>query len=250
MEQLFEQSFLQILQDDLPGTFENTSVTDLQSSSIKWDDEESFEINEVPNGASADINLAEALRSICAENANFQLQAQNEPGTTVKTGLNRELSLKEELKAKIQTRRLSQGVGEMRVQFEPPKSYPLSPEESAKVQKRKHRNRESANKSRIKRKIHEESLCEEIRNLEKEHDQLVSEINLLRKVKETMKLKLSNHQCGRQKVTSSCERQKVTSSSSSVAGATLNTRTSRENNYVRGLARQKTAPNFTITLSS
>nr|XP_034313026.1 uncharacterized protein LOC117684540 isoform X2 [Crassostrea gigas] len=66
--------------------------------------------------------------------------------------------LKEELKCKIQCRRLSKGEGEMKVQFEEQKVYQLTDEEIIKRQKRLSQNRRSAIKRKLKEKLYEEEL--------------------------------------------------------------------------------------------
>jgi hypothetical protein len=118
------ESFLKILNDDSPITYANATQVS-QNSSIKWDDDDdSFEVSEVTNVASSDQSLADALRSI--DTSTQELQNVRSPSVSfaqAQPGIHRQISLKEELKAKIQTRRKSEGVGELRVKFEPPKSY-------------------------------------------------------------------------------------------------------------------------------
>lgn len=123
MEQ-FSGSFLQILQDDTQIAYGNSTITPSRSSSLQWDDEDSFEVSEVPHAASSDVSLAEALRSIdnAHELSENPVQNQRTPAESCNGG---EINLKQELRAKIQSRRISEGVGELHVQFEPPKSHPV-----------------------------------------------------------------------------------------------------------------------------
>ncbi|XP_045214599.1 transcription factor kayak-like [Mercenaria mercenaria] len=214
------QSFLQILQDDESPVSLDSSVQISQDSSVQWDDDDdSFEVSEVTNSASSDTNLADALRSIVNAHGSLEVQTPEQPSALERTYLNGKVSLKEELKAKIQTRRKSEGVGELRVKFEAPKSYPLTPEERDKVLKRKHRNRLSANKSRLKRQQHEDNLQKELENLETENDKLSNEVKLLQNIKRLLSTKMASHKCSKQDTTSSsiashwCTIPDVTSSS-------------------------------------
>lgn len=129
------QSFLQ----DLGSTIEiiannNYSNIAMCCGGDDDDDDASFEVVcEVPNAFSDDINLAEALSVIKKENTfagthNGTLDDEGEYTTdSGSAGEKAELSdLKQELRARIQNRRLSQGVGELKVTFDPPKVYPVS----------------------------------------------------------------------------------------------------------------------------
>ncbi|XP_062616185.1 uncharacterized protein LOC134277906 [Saccostrea cucullata] len=76
--------------------------------------------------------------------------------------------LKEELKCKIQCRRLSRGEDELKVRFEEQKVYKMTDAELQKRNRRLQQNRQSASKRRIKDKEYEESLLARIKRLEKE----------------------------------------------------------------------------------
>lgn len=80
--------------------------------------------------------------------------------------------IKQELKLKIQNRRLSEGKQELEVRFTPPPVYKLTPQEEVKQEIRKERNRKSAVKSREKRKEHEDQLVQQCKELEKQHADL------------------------------------------------------------------------------
>lgn len=122
----FSGSFLQILQDDTQIAYNNSTISVSRSSSQWDDDEDSFEVTEVPHAASSDVSLAEALRSIDNAHELSENSAQKQQSTSVKSSYGGEINLKQELRAKIQSRRISEGVGELRVQFEPPKSHAVS----------------------------------------------------------------------------------------------------------------------------
>ena len=119
----YRESFLKILNDDSPISYEHsTSIS--QNSSLTWDDDDdSFEVSDVTNVTSSDVNLADALKSIDKGYGLQTDQSTSFSSASKRSCINRQTSLKEELKAKIQTRRKSQGVGELRIKFEPPKSY-------------------------------------------------------------------------------------------------------------------------------
>lgn len=207
------------------------------------DDDDSFEVSEVTDAATSDINLADALNSLQTQphwsnetsqpeihtfrpvnclQPTYSLQssisetssssssssdssaflrslkrAASIRDDTKSPGSEVNCDIKNELRTKIQTRRISQGVGELRVEFEAPKTYKLTPEEEKKVQNRKHRNRLSANKSRLRRMQHEEELRKEADTLEAENDRLRSEIKLFQKLKTILSKKMESHTCER-----------------------------------------------------
>lgn len=112
----------------------------------------------------------------------------NKPVTDGKLNL-----LKEELRVKIQARRISEGQEELRVEFEPPKKYQLTPEEELKLEIRKQRNRRSANESRIRRKRKLEELSKEEAVLNSEHRRLRAEVTSLQQFKLKLQTLLLNH---------------------------------------------------------
>lgn len=133
-------SFLRILGDSSPASYGGVN---------SWnDDEDSFEVSEVANAATSDINLADALKSLYdTHGADGEQEAGEsmrplqpprddthgsddvlEAGESMRSLQPRDErvgSVKDELRTKIQTRRVSEGVGELQVSFEPPKSYPV-----------------------------------------------------------------------------------------------------------------------------
>lgn len=111
-------------------------------------------------------------------------------GSSVKAKQN---SIKDELRAKIQQRRISEGQEELKIEFEPPKSYELTPEEREKIEKRKHRNRQSANKSRIRRQRQLEKLLKDEKSISDENQRLRAEVDALKKLKENCEKILKAH---------------------------------------------------------
>ncbi|XP_048763817.1 chromatin assembly factor 1 subunit A-like [Ostrea edulis] len=103
--------------------------------------------------------------------------------------------LKEELKCKIQYRRLSRGEGEMKVEFEKQKEYKMTSEEVQKRNKRLMQNRLSAWKRRVNDKKYEEELLERIRRLEKENSKKEEEKRNLAHQKDLLCFLMSNHNC-------------------------------------------------------
>lgn len=103
-------------------------------------------------------------------------------------------SIKNELRAKIQQRRISEGQDELKVVFEPPKTYELTPEEREKVQKRKHRNRQSANQSRINRQKKLERLITDEKQLSAENQRLRADVGALKKMKMRLEAVVQNHE--------------------------------------------------------
>ncbi|VDH99874.1 Hypothetical predicted protein [Mytilus galloprovincialis] len=84
--------------------------------------------------------------------------------------------VKYELAMKVKHKRKISGEGEIKNLFEPPKNYELTPEEKTKMENRKQRNRESAEKARVKRKRRVEVLEEECKMLEDQQRSLNSDI--------------------------------------------------------------------------
>ncbi|KAL5017849.1 hypothetical protein ScPMuIL_003571 [Solemya velum] len=84
--------------------------------------------------------------------------------------------LKGVLKEKIKLRRLSLGKPDIRVDFEPVKSYKLTPEEEIQKAIRRQRNRVSATRCRGKKKEHERQLHEEYTRLRMEHAKLKMDV--------------------------------------------------------------------------
>ncbi|PVD39247.1 hypothetical protein C0Q70_01875 [Pomacea canaliculata] len=89
--------------------------------------------------------------------------------------------LKEELRLKIQLKRLQQGKPEMEVTFDEPRQYELSEEEKAKQERRKERNRVAAKNSRNKRKKHQQQVEHKHKELNNENTSLRTDVEKLRK---------------------------------------------------------------------
>ncbi|KAL4240150.1 hypothetical protein ACF0H5_000944 [Mactra antiquata] len=206
-------SFLQELQNiDTESNFKHSNPT-VTWGNLDDDDDASFEleITEIKSPLTCDFRLAEAISAIKKENAfhgtnvnssNDAVSTEDDKGTEDATEKD---NLKQELRTKIQSRRLSQGVGEMTVTFEAPKSYPLSAEERHKVELRKKRNRDSANKSRIRRKEYTDKLLKEVKFLQDQNEKLEKEIRVQQHLRDTLKHVLDGHMAECASNTSSME---------------------------------------------
>ncbi|XP_041353199.1 basic leucine zipper transcriptional factor ATF-like 3 [Gigantopelta aegis] len=89
--------------------------------------------------------------------------------------------IKEELKCKIQSRRLSMGQDEMEVNFEAPKRYQLSDEEKAKKLQRKERNKVAARRHRQKTKEDARKLEKTVEKLENQQKSFLEELDKMTK---------------------------------------------------------------------
>ncbi|XP_046576199.1 uncharacterized protein LOC124284182 [Haliotis rubra] len=93
--------------------------------------------------------------------------------------------LKQELKSKIQIKRLQQGQGELKVTFEPKPKYEMTDEEKQKQARRREVNRIAALKFRRKKKDKITELEEKANQLTAENKRLEEELQLWRKLHET-----------------------------------------------------------------
>ncbi|VDH99877.1 Hypothetical predicted protein [Mytilus galloprovincialis] len=101
--------------------------------------------------------------------------------------------LKDELKLKIQTRRLSQGLDELKVDFENKPQMPLTEKEREKQSYRKRCNRFSARKCRIKKKQYNYMVQQELVDLRTTNVQLKDKVFQLETEKEFYISKLFNN---------------------------------------------------------
>ncbi|XP_076442229.1 cyclic AMP-dependent transcription factor ATF-3-like [Babylonia areolata] len=101
--------------------------------------------------------------------------------------------IKEELRCRIQSRRLSEGKDELRVQFESPTRSEPRPEEIEKLNRRREQNRRAAQKFRRKKKERGKHLTEESQRLECDNNSLRSEISKLNKERDELLQILSEH---------------------------------------------------------
>ncbi|XP_063447465.1 uncharacterized protein LOC134727008 isoform X1 [Mytilus trossulus] len=100
--------------------------------------------------------------------------------------------LKDEIKSKIQAKRLSQGLEELKVEFESKPQSPLTEEELEKQNHRKMHNRVSAKKCRWKKKIFYSKKQQELHELEKRNQQLKNTINRIETEKDYYMSKLAS----------------------------------------------------------
>ncbi|XP_048762476.1 cyclic AMP-responsive element-binding protein 3-like protein 2 isoform X2 [Ostrea edulis] len=120
-------------------------------------------------------------------------QLQNSQPESENSGNSALNQVKNDLKFKIQKKYIQNGQGPLQISFDPPPTYELTEEEKKKREIRKMRNRKSANISRVKRKIKEDSLQREVDTLENDHKKLKREIQHLKVLKEKMKEGFKNH---------------------------------------------------------
>ncbi|KAK3089731.1 hypothetical protein FSP39_005984 [Pinctada imbricata] len=100
--------------------------------------------------------------------------------------------IKQELKFKIQAKRLSEGVPELRVSFTEAPKYPLSKEELVKRETRKKNNRISARKCRLKRKIEIKSINQEMKDLINQNETLKRKVHHMEFTKTKLTQQVSN----------------------------------------------------------
>ncbi|KAH3827050.1 uncharacterized protein LOC127832393 [Dreissena polymorpha] len=101
--------------------------------------------------------------------------------------------VKEELKFAIQSKRLKEGKGELKVEFTQPPSYQLTPEEEEKVDKRRVQNRMAARRFRDRQKNQTSSLQKECQRLELVHAELRTELAQVRKERDEARQALETH---------------------------------------------------------
>lgn len=127
-----------------------------------------------------------------SSSANSDVYFDNATKQVLETGSLTPL-LKEELKYKIQSRRVAEGKRELKVEFLPPSENKLTPEEEIKVQKRKLQNRVAAKKFRQKQKDVAFNWKKTIQSLESGNTRLRSEIKRLQNEKNELQQKLQQH---------------------------------------------------------
>lgn len=127
-----------------------------------------------------------------SSSANSDVYFDNATKQVLETGSLTPL-LKEELKYKIQSRRVAEGKRELKVEFLPPSENKLTPEEEIKVQKRKLQNRVAAKKFRQKQKDVAFNLKKTIQSLESGKTRLRSEIKRLQNEKNELQQRLQQH---------------------------------------------------------
>lgn len=127
------------------------------------------------------------------DNSDFELDQDVLKALADEENVTSQRTIKDELRSKIQSRRVSAGQGELKVEFEPPKEYELTPEERRKIETRKLRNRKSADLSRLKRKRHLEQLIEDEKELSGKNQKLKADVDALQKVKQRMETAWIKH---------------------------------------------------------
>ncbi|ESO90091.1 hypothetical protein LOTGIDRAFT_164395 [Lottia gigantea] len=101
--------------------------------------------------------------------------------------------LKEELKCRIQSRRLSEGKEELLVDFTSPSKFQPRPDEIEKLNKRREQNRRAARKFRQKKRKDGDNLMKESEKLESDNTSLQEEIAKLYEERKKLEEIWSDH---------------------------------------------------------
>ncbi|CAL1529433.1 unnamed protein product [Lymnaea stagnalis] len=102
--------------------------------------------------------------------------------------------IKEELRCTIQSRRLAEGKGELKVEFKsPPRKKDMTEDERKRAVKRRLQNREAAQRFRQKQKDTSDYLTGKIRRLESASNNLISDLKRLKEERDELQEMLKNH---------------------------------------------------------
>ncbi|XP_046561992.1 cyclic AMP-dependent transcription factor ATF-3-like isoform X2 [Haliotis rubra] len=101
--------------------------------------------------------------------------------------------IKEELKYIIQSRRVAEGKGELKVDFSPPEKNELTPQDVERREKRRERNRLAAQRSRERGKRKMDELMHEIEQLQSKNAELEHMFDGLSKERDRLKRALLDH---------------------------------------------------------
>ncbi|CAG2237989.1 ATF3 [Mytilus edulis] len=112
--------------------------------------------------------------------------------------------IKEEIKLKIQCKRVISGVDELKVEHSRPVKYLLTEEEVFKRNRRKEQNRRSAVRTRIRQKARIVELEKEVNSLEEDKSSLHQTIDTLRTELQMLDGMLQIHKCSNIKPNSAC----------------------------------------------
>ncbi|CAC5370385.1 ATF3 [Mytilus coruscus] len=112
--------------------------------------------------------------------------------------------IKEEIKLKIQCKRVISGEEELKVEHRQPVKYLLTEEEVFKRNRRKEQNRRSAVRTRARQKARIAELEKDVSSLEEDQCSLEQTIGSLRTELQTLENMLKIHKCSKVKLTSTC----------------------------------------------
>ncbi|XP_052068661.1 cyclic AMP-responsive element-binding protein 3-like [Mytilus californianus] len=112
--------------------------------------------------------------------------------------------LKEEIKLKIQCKRVISGEEELKVEHRRPVKYLLTEEEVFKRNRRKEQNRKSAVRTRARQKARIAVLEKEVNSLEEDQCSLEQTIDSLRTELQTLDNLFKIHKCSKVKLNSTC----------------------------------------------
>lgn len=101
--------------------------------------------------------------------------------------------IKEELKYSIQSKRLREGKGELKVEFTEPEPDQLTPEEVERVEKRKVQNRMAARRFRERQKTRGESLQKDVNRLHSEQTRLNHQLAVVTAERDKLRRDLESH---------------------------------------------------------
>ncbi|XP_063443716.1 uncharacterized protein LOC134724551 isoform X2 [Mytilus trossulus] len=112
--------------------------------------------------------------------------------------------IKEEIKLKIQCKRVTLGEEELIVEHQRPVKYLLTEEEVYKRNRRKEQNRRSAVRTRARQKTRIAELEKEVNSLEDDHRSLYQTVDTLRTELQMLDGMLQIHKCSNVKPISAC----------------------------------------------
>ncbi|XP_059145254.1 uncharacterized protein LOC131932356 [Physella acuta] len=102
--------------------------------------------------------------------------------------------IKEELRCTIQSRRMAEGKGELKVEFKsPPKKKDMTDDERKRALKRRQQNREAAQRFRQKQKDTSDYLTDKIKRLEKASNNLIIDLRRLKEERDELQAMLKSH---------------------------------------------------------
>ncbi|KAL3874161.1 hypothetical protein ACJMK2_037212 [Sinanodonta woodiana] len=131
---------------------------------------------------------------ICSSLVDFSDMDNSLVGATVeslKSGTLMPL-IKEELRLKIQSRRLGEGKDELEVTFEQPIKPVLTDDEKRRKEERKVKNREAANRSRARKRKQKEQTVQDMRILQEKNKELKEVVQKLESEKSSLQKLLHN----------------------------------------------------------
>lgn len=112
--------------------------------------------------------------------------------------------IKEEIKLKIQCKRMISGEDELKLEDMKPVKHLLTEEEILKRNRRKEQNRKSAVRTRARQKTRIIELSQEVECLEEDQKTLTHTIHSLKQELQTLEHLLNTHRCTKASVSNTC----------------------------------------------